>query len=172
MRISKEMASRIAACALENRKNEINELEEKLSQEATSIVEREVPQIIIEAYKSYPDYIKSTKSTTLHGEGLPIDYGAIVLTKLLPGQNGYGNSSSFFIQPEEYKKINASRKNINKKREQLKDDKRTLEDVIFDLKTIKRVSENVPELIPFLPSENTALATIPNVDGIRKMLKA
>lgn len=164
MRISKMMAQEIALKALEKRKDQLNDQLSSNKEFVTKVVMDRLPEQVKKTFGMYSGYFdlhSYFNFTCDHSQSRGFDSSEYLPRK----DNGY-----IEIDPETMKILETSRSSYLKNQSQYKSDFNELESAIFNLRTINRVREELPDLKEFLPDESVT-ALVPSLDKARIILK-
>jgi len=162
-KMSKVLANEIAK-KIVNEKYEkiISEIKTEMINKLTPFIEKSIPVEIKECYKNFPSYFKniSNFSVTLNG-----NCNVDICTEIrYPAKNQ--NWKEYI---ELSKKENDYFIKLNRKISDLKIDQKQniikIETVLFSLGTLKKITEYLPEALPFIPesfkNENTTTIALP-----------
>lgn len=158
-RISKQIAEMVANKQLAPKFLNIKNKKNAIREECAAIKLSELPKHIVESFIKDPKYFNISSSIILHNSlgHKTYLYG---LANPVPG-DGWVTSDNLF---ERYKTIQSEEKDLLELRE-------TLIHTIYNLRTIKRVAEHFPELVPHFPEENLSKAELINFDKLRDLIK-
>lgn len=164
MRISKMMAQEIALKALEKRKSRLDEFQQDNKEFVTKIVLDSLPEQVKKTFDMYPGYFdRHSYFNFTCGDANSRGFDS---SEYLPKKdNGYIN-----IDSELMGKLERNRLNYLKEKDRYKSDLNELEAAIFNLRTINRVREELPDLKEFLPDDSVT-ALVPSLDKARVILK-
>ena len=167
MKVSKQMAEDLAKKLVESRNAEINEVEKKLRELSDKIYEKTVPVALIPVFEKHRDFMRSTNSFQVYGNGLNGEQ--FKLSKSMPGKGDYTNIQPTEKECEKLKTLFYQIKDLKKAKEDLQ---RRTERALISLSTTKKVADQFPELKDFLArAESNKFLPIPNLEQLKKDLK-
>ena len=176
MKITKQSAENIAHAALKSRKDALDIDEDALMQNITQAVSEGLPEEVKRAVASYPRYFNLTSAGVLFVSGSERieSHERFILNKDLPAMDAaQWGTPIFIIAKAHYDLIYKRRGALVEKRLALSNDIRTLKNAILGLGTYKRVRDQLPELIPFLPAdEGQSAALTINLTDVKNILNA
>ncbi len=162
-RITKQIAENVTEKLVNKKRNELIQINDKISELATQIVLKNTPKEVLNLFKTRKNYFQSTSSVRFDNNDFKWEW--FTLYETLPSDNNH-----YPISDEESKKMF----DLINKRDKAKSDLRKLKSEIYqaliNLKTFKRVESDFPEAFEFLP-KNGSTALVVNVESIRKQLK-
>jgi hypothetical protein len=145
MRITKEMANSVTRNLLRAKYEEIQEYTNKVKDFATSIYLNQIPSGVMKLWNSNPQYMQSTYSVRLVGNGFNYEYQSI---ENLPTIKA---CPELKYSVEEGETLLAMRAKLSDLEKATKELFKEVEQTLISLGTYKRVTENFPEAVPFLP---------------------
>lgn len=145
--LSKTLIESIAKKMTEKSYKFKTEKELEFRQLVTDYYEKQIPQKVIDLFKTHSEYVETTMSVYLDNRGF--NRHSVALTKRLPSDTNY-NKNFILTAPIADKLIKAKGVSDNAKAE-YKILLSETESALLALKTEKNVRENLPEAIPFLP---------------------
>lgn len=167
MRISKVLADTIATKLCE-KKYQAYESSEKIVKETTyKIYKKKVPKDIMTFFTKHPKMVKCTSYITIALSNYK--YFSINLYEKLPDLSCIMNDNQIFTQSEKESLYTMQEKSKDLLKE-YKEVKKEVELALLNLNTTKRIAENFPEAIPFLPTSEKYEIAI-DLTQIRKKLK-
>lgn len=151
MRITKAEAKNVASKLLETKVNKFKSMKEQLTLEIKNAALSIVPKEVLVVYNKYPQYFMgNSKYLYVNGEGI-----GYIKNVPLNKRDNYVIVQDPAIQS----KLIRLRDEISEKGDELESLRYDVETALYSLKTYKRISEEFPQAIPFLPSkENNELA--------------
>lgn len=164
MRITKELANNIARGLLKTKTDEISEFSKSIREYATEIYKRQIPENVLKLFKSNKEYINTSCSVRLIGNGFNYDYQAI---DELPSTLTHPH---LVFTNEEAEKLLSMRYRLEALKKDREELKKEVEQTLISLGTYKRVSENFPEAIPFLPKVKNAEIVV-DLTKLREKIK-
>lgn len=150
---------------------EIDTLKEKVSEIVTGFVKDQIPACILHGFKEHPEYLYRANGFYLTGVGY--DRYNVSLEENVPNKN----NNYFKVSKEQSKILFPLTNKIEKLIEERKLKIKQIKATILTLGSHKRVSEELPQIIPFLnmpvPVANTGLmiAVQPVRDMIAQLCK-
>lgn len=167
MRITKELAKMMAGQILTNNAQEVSDAREAYCQAVTDVYKTQIPENVMELFGQYPKWVSITDSVRLEGHGFRHD--VVSITESLPCQN-----DDSYVYLKMNAAIAAKLVKLKNRHAKLAEAYRILKsnttNALISLGTYKRISENFPEAVQFLPKDNNLRVMI-NYDAIRKQIK-
>jgi len=153
MRITKTIAEQVAKQMVLEKKKALQEKKDSLKNLCTEIYKRQIPKDVLILWDKKSTWLRSTNSVRLNGNGFKYDYQDI---EEMPRTH---NREPFLdFQENEAELVLNARNEIQKIISEINSLKSEIEQALLSLLTFKRVSDNFPEAIPFLPKfENSAI---------------
>jgi hypothetical protein len=162
--LTKYKADEIATAMTAKEREKFNALSKQVREQVVATYLTHLPDEIVTIYHSKPQYLNTTGSLRIDGNGFNNEY--FRLFKSVP----QGENSLFMPKPAEAKVLRKSIDLLESKEIELKELKRDIYNALITLKTVKRISEQLPEAIPFLNLETQTAVTL-NLTDLRKRLK-
>jgi len=165
MRITKSIAEYVAKQMVSEKKRLLQEKKDVLKSTCTEMYKRQIPKEVLSLWKNTPVWLKTTYSVRLNGDGFSYECQDI---EELPRPN---NREPFLaFENNEAETILSARNEIQKMNTEINSLKSEIEQALLSLVTFKRVSENFPEAVPFLPKiQNTSLVV--DLSNLRNKIK-
>jgi len=162
-RITKQIAENVAAQLTRKKNTEISSLKKELENKFSEIYLKTVPKEVLQLFEKFPDYVKTRRGLQCTGNGF--EWQTLDFNKELPA---YKNCFS----PDELdaKELLELANKIKDKKQELFKLKAEIENVVFNLRTFKRVEIEFPEAVPFLPT-TVSTALMVNISDLRNKLK-
>jgi uncharacterized phage infection (PIP) family protein YhgE len=162
MRITKEIASQVAAKLLSLKYKELAELRKDFSDTVREMYMQTVPDDVIKCFKKHPIYFGYSQgnSITLYGNGFNHEH---IHVERIPSNGKMLTPSK--EQADTLQKLQNKIKDLDKAAKELR---KSIEVALYNLRTYEKVKTVFPEAYEFLPEANTAIAI--NVDSIRELL--
>lgn len=165
-RITKQIAEEVAKKLVAPKKEKLKARNKEFSMNITELCLSRIPAEILDCYYENRSYFNTTHYFRPTGNGWQMQH--LDLSEELPSPNG--NSFSFEM---DVKTSNALLKEFNRnkdQKEQIEELQRDLENILFNLRTYKAVTENFPEAAEHLPKiVNNSIAL--NLSDIRNRIK-
>lgn len=167
MRLSKHQSREIAKQAMEPRKEAWQAKVEALKKEVDREVLNKVPPSVLKLWEGEHKNYVTTRSLFQFTSGETKRYEQFSSSKFLPANSNWVELSD----PGRLDKLLSLQQEITDLSTAYKNDLDTLDLAIQNLRTLKRVAEELPELVRFFPKDaNTALA-LP-LENIRQIIKS
>lgn len=176
-RITKSISEQVAESMTKHMLNQIDTLESGITYALRDNALSQVPLSVMAAYASCPEYFKVSSSIRVSHPDLNLTGYWELRAFVSKDKMGYlcipsaGSIKLNNLSAKDIKSIN----DLFRKYEQLKKEykklKGDLETLIYGLRTYAKVTEKLPEAIPFLPAikQNEGLSV--NISDIRNRLK-
>lgn len=165
-RITKKIAEDVARKLVAPKKEKLEQRKQEFEKNITEICWNKVPIEISTEFLRHPEFFRTTSTFKPSGNGW--NFQTLHLSENLP--NKYGNSFCFEM---DVKTSNALLKEYNRnkdQKEEIEELQRDLENILFNLRTYKAVTENFPEAAEHLPKiVNNSIAL--NLSDIRNRIK-
>lgn len=160
MRITKEIAVN-AAKKLVAKKREQNAAKDKQFKGiVTDLYKSTVPKDVLGMFETHPMYIDISWNVNLYDNGNYI--ANVSLSESLPQKDGRCSLQIGSDILKLYRSIKAEKKSIDELQE-------TIENILYDLRTLKNVEKHLPEAVQHIPAaQNTALAI--NLEPLRALI--
>lgn len=167
MRITKEMAHICASKMTEHYNVSIKEEREILSSIVDKLHKENIPKGVFDFFlKHGDDYISTTKIARLFGRGLNGEW--VNFSTALPSRNR--DIASLQLNDIDAGKIVDGFSKIRKHETNRNELKKSIEVALFNLRTLKNVTKELPEALEFLPKENVNTTLEINISDIRNQL--
>lgn len=151
-RITKYLAAEIVNSAMTDRKNSLNNDEKKLREMVEELIISKIPEEVKKIKDSnspVSKYINTTRSVYFKNkDGKSYSWKSYITNKPVPKES---ESDYVIITQEEWNVINNVEIQFDAKEKEFKDDRRQLEAMILEMRTIKRLVEFMPDLAKFIP---------------------
>lgn len=165
MRITKSIAEYVAKQMVLEKKKSLEEKKDLLKSTCTEMYKRQIPKDVLKLWEKNATWLRLTNSVRLSGDGFSYDYQDI---EELPRIHNREPFLSF--ENNEAELILSARNEIQKMNIEINLLKAEIEQALLSLVTFKRVSENFPEAVPFLPKiQNTSLVV--DLSTLRNKIK-
>lgn len=151
MRITKSIAENVAKRLTEKLEEKIKEYQDDLEKIAGNIIKKKIPEIVLEAYELHPNYFYTRKYANLVGNGA--NYEAIYFDKRYPLID-----SSFSVSAKETQSLVGRYDTIKKLQKEKSELETSIQEALLALKTYKRVEQEFPEAVQYLPESNSCVA--------------
>lgn len=143
---------------------EQNKKELQLREAVTKIMKSRIPKAVLDTYEKHKSYFKTDSSVCLDGNGF--QWRRVVLTETVP-------DDLYKYTPTEKEtpvlmKLHNEIESLKEKHEQTV---RDIETSILSCSTYKRLADEFPEAIPFLPEVNTCTTIAINIQPVRNTVK-
>jgi len=168
-KISRAVAYTAALKITEPIKYKADQLLREISEYVESIYLKEIPSDVKEVFEKFPEYIDKNTGCYVSGPGLSSTY-YVKFKKFLPSKNGY--SANLLLNNKESVKLIKMKDEQEDLNAKYKKTTQEIEETILALGTHKKVAENMPEALRFLPevvSINTGL--IISIEPVREKVK-
>lgn len=166
MRISQDTARLIANKLTEKSRQVAESLKVEFRELVTSLYEEATPKEVKDVLTKHPDWVFTTGTITLRGHGF--SHENVLVTRLVVANNGqYANMP---MNEKTGSRIWKSFQRMEKAANEQKALKNETERSLINMGTTKRVAENLPVAIPFLPAENGRMALALNLGDLNKRL--
>ena len=163
-RITKELANRIAEKLISKQLEEVKKLNFEFEEKVYLAILKTIPKEVMDCYEKNPDFFNTTRSFYMYGKGWHSE--TIASSKKLPKNNFF---SAEKLNEADSNKLLKERQLIDDKKLEAKKLLKEIEVALYSLRTYTRISEHLPEAIPFLPSA-TSTALQVNLSDIRKKI--
>lgn len=165
MRITKSIAEYVAKQMVLEKKRLLQEKQDALKAICTGMYKRQIPKEVFKLWEKNSTWLRSTNSVRLNGNGFSYEYQDI---DELPKN---GNRDPFLVfENNEAEKILSARNEIQKINNEIRSLQSEIEQALLSLVTYKRISENFPEAIPFLPKIQKASLVV-DLSNLRNKIK-
>lgn len=164
MKISRTNAEQIAKKICQPLKDKIALAEKELSETATQLAVKKIPKVVMQAFKSHPEYVNTRSSVWFSGVGLR-DYDYISLTKQVPALDRKIN-----ISASEAKQLLRLKQTLEHNKEHYDAQKVEITNTLIALGSYKRIAENLPDVAPYLPTKDTVALIVP-IDNVKNNIK-
>lgn len=150
-RISQEKASQVTDKPVEKLGKEIKAKEQELKEYVTEQYKATLPKDVVRMWERGKKWMNSTKSIYIDGVGIG-KYETFYLTEEVP--KDCSGAKTFSVSPEQATHILKLKNTIESLQIKEKTTYREIYNTILSLGTWKRVLEHMPELRPYVPTEN------------------
>lgn len=168
MRISKELASKVAKAMMSEKRKKQDDLFAQFKDKLKQAYIITIPQLVLDTFKKHPDYFHTTRVICIDTNGFN-NFHVNIDTPIL---NNSGNYYTFYHpSPSASSSLMKLKNSISSLRD--KNDKLELElkETIIALRTFARIQELLPEAVPFLPkSQSTEI--IVDLTQLRKKINS
>lgn len=165
MRITKSIAEYVAKQMVSEKKKLLERKRDIVKGICTEIYKREIPKDVLKLWDKNSSWLKSTSSVRLNGYGFSYEYQDI---EELP--KNFNRDPFLIFENNEAELVLSARNEIQKINDEIRSLQSEIEQALLSLVTYKRVSENFPEAIPFLPKiQNTSLVV--DLSNLRNKIK-
>nr|DAJ08476.1 MAG TPA: Nucleotide modification associated domain 5 [Caudoviricetes sp.] len=151
MRITKTIAENVAEELTKKLDEKIKEHKKDLEKVAGNIYVKSLPKGLMEAYDKFPKYFNTRCSIQLVGNGA--NYETIWLDKEYPSVEYRYTASE-----KDTKSILGRYDTIKKLEKEKKDLETNIQEALLALKTYKRVEQEFPEAVQYLPESSSCIA--------------
>ncbi len=166
MRISKELAEKIAYKMTLVTYEKVKELKEAFCYAVTELYKKEIPAEVAELFKKYPSYVNTNSQIRLNGNGW--NYEHVNLAENVPSDNnGYDTLVPTSKQSDALKKLKHQYEDAQKAYKKLLSD---TENALLMLRTFARIKEQLPEAEKYLPPPMSN-ALVVNFENLQDRLK-
>lgn len=171
-RITKQLAAEIVKAAMTDRKNSLENDENKIRESVEKLVMSKVPEEVkkIKDSKSpVSKYINTTRYVHFKNkDGKAYSWKSYVTNKPVPKEF---ESDYVTITQEEWNIINNMEIQFRAKEKEFNNDERQLEAMILEMRTVKRVIEFMPDLAKFIPiPEDRKAALVVDASKIKDII--
>lgn len=164
MVISKSSAREISRAIVNFHKmSHFNALKEAFDDALITEYMKEVPESVRDFFSKFPHYCSTTYRISIQGNGWSYTDCSLSNNKVVPFNE---NNQVFYPNEEQgerllklYRLYTAENKNINELRSQI-------QTTLLELKSFKKIRENFPIAIPYLPSLEAQLIPIINLTDL------
>ena len=160
MRITRFQAEEAATKLCSGMKVKIKEINDEISERVTKLVEKNVSESVYEFFDEYPDYVRTISSISLRG---CINGSYINLTRKVPFNQDVTNVV-VAEDDETWFKVRELLRDQSVLSKKVKEYYNNTVDILYELRTTKRIQENFPEAMPYLVEEISNR----KIDEIRK----
>jgi hypothetical protein len=162
-RITKQIAEAVAKALLEQKSNELKELNILLTQQVRSFYIKSIPQGVLDLYAGSPKWFKEVSSIRLTGVGISDMYHYYSIGDSLPNPANI----IFNLNDKQAEIVASLDSQISDKKKKINELKANIEVALYNLRTYKNVEKEFPEAFKLLPeiAYNTSLAI--NIKDIR-----
>ena len=167
MRITKEKSELVAKKLTEKKQKEKQVLEENLQEFCYNIALLKIPKPVMDMFKEYPEYVKSSSEIVVIGEGID-NYN---LKHQSIGDSLPRNKEDIPVSKTESNKIQKLSDKITNLKSEIRTLKKEIETAVYNLRTYARVEKEFPEAFKYLPKEQITTALQVNISDIRNKLK-
>lgn len=161
--ITKTQAAEIAVKMITEKEAKVTNAKQLLVTAFTRIYLESIPEGLTSIHEKFPDYFNTRRGFNLSGNGF--NYQFVQTDRLVPARG-----TTFCPSKSQAKELKPLFDRVEKEEKDYKDLKKELEITLINLKTFKRISDNLPEAIPFLPTKMTT-ALVVNLESLREKLK-
>lgn len=165
MTISKTTAEQIAGKLCEKKHNEYLKAKNNLSESVQKAYIKKIPKEIYALFEKHPKIINTSSYITLNSSGFRYQY--VDLKKSLPDISRMMDEVFTSSEMDTFFKLKNTAEKLEKEYYDLVAE---VKQALINLKTTKRISENFPEAIQFLPTSDKLELTI-DLTTIRKKIK-
>lgn len=150
MRITKAIAENVAKELTKKLDGKIKEHQADLRAVVTDIAKSSIPKDVLACYKKHPSYFNDRQKVSLCGNGL--HYDEVPLLDKLP--------IDYYYKPNEKDSasILARLNNISKLKKEAEELENDIYVALVALKTYKRVEQEFPEAVQYLPESSQCVA--------------
>ena len=164
MAIAENMTAKIIQPLVDKKKA----LNEELSKAVTEMAKQDIPKDVMKLWGSNCEYMKSTNTVTINGNGY--DRDTVALVGALPSNTpGYQNLLN--LTTERLVIINKLWSEIDKVKWAIKQTESEVYNALLSLGTFRRVVEQYPEAAPFLPNDSNRTGLMVQLDSVREKTK-
>lgn len=166
MRISQDTARLISNKLTEKSRVAADALRKEFRELVTSIYENETPKEVRDLRVKHPDWFHITTTITLRGHGFNHENVSTTRSVVTNGGNNANmpmNEKTGTRIWKSYQKWDKADKDFQKLREE------TARSLV-NMGTTKRVAENLPVAIPYLPAESGRMALVLDLGDLNKRL--
>jgi hypothetical protein len=170
MRISQELARRIAKKMTEKKEKQVDKLHLLFRRLVTNLYWQSIPKAVFDARELHPDWFEAKGSIVLQGHGF--EYTSIsVVGAYVPANND--GRAKLKLTPEMAAQIKTAQWEWEKCRDEYSKLVDEIQQALISLGTYKQIRENFVEAAQFLPETGPkSLALIPNLSGLKERLKS
>ena len=161
--LTKTQAEEIAVAMTAKERVKFNALQAQVREAVAEAYLNHLPDEVVVLFRSRPQYVNTTGSLRIDGNGFNNEYYRLFRT--VP----QGESNLFLPKPGEAKILREAIDRVATEEAKLKELKRDIYNALITLKTVKRISEQLPEAIPFLNIKTSTAITL-NLSDLRKRL--
>jgi len=162
--ITKAIATEVAVKLTAKKQEEIKNLDLKLREQFEIVYLKSLPKEVVLAFENAPNYFNTSNSVQISGNGF--NWQSLGFTKKMPVLRNCSHQLSDKEASDFLKKYNT----IEDKKSKCRDLIYEIETALFSLRSYKKIGEQFPEAIPFLPEKITSALAI-NISDIQYKLK-
>lgn len=165
-RISKTVAEQVAKEVTQPLYNAKAEAKDALIKVAKKMIWSRVPTTVKNTFKKFPAYIETNSGFYMRGVGISKYEIYVSVKEPVPSTDDYVELTN--DEAKLIRKVYDEYKAFDKK---IEDEERKIKNAIIVFGTVKRLQENLPQLIPFIEKHlvtNTAIAI--NVSDVKKSI--
>lgn len=167
MRISQATARSIAKQLTEKSRLAIDAIEKEYSELVTELYEADIPDEIRKTFTKWPSYFKMGQDIVFDGHGFSKQYVDTDKEVIFNHEDG----PQLKLTTKTAAQIRAVKNRLDKAKKDYANLKKETETALRNLSTTKRISEAIPDAIPFLPPNSCGLpAIIVNFASLNKRL--
>lgn len=164
MKITKQIAAEVANKVTANLRAEYEKICNEIDSRLVTIVKNGVPEEVAQVYRKYPAYILTNSSAAVSGVGVPRRW--VYLDDEIP------YTDEITLSREQSKEIADMVRKADKLNDRIRDTRAKVRATLLALGTAKKVQEQLPELVQFLPEQAvTSTALMIPVKEVRSDLK-
>lgn len=171
MRISKELANSVAVKMVAKIDKQIYASTDSMKQFIADVVRKNLPKEVLSTFADYPKYFRTTDKFKVRGPG--VGYEIQIFTKELHPMCDKWDGEVWLDESEavHFMKMWNAHEALKACREKLREN---IYNVLLQLGTYKRVQENFPEAIDYLPAAGqVSVQTLTvNIHDVQAQIKA
>jgi len=167
MKITRTLAEDVASKMVQKLRDEKKKHEDNLAWILCDWMIQKVPQPVMDLFKSsHKRFLKTSHSVRLSGHGYNWNYYRANEFPVI-----HDDSTLISLTDEMANTINPINNKILDLEKEIKERFKTIENALFTLGTMKRVSEQFPEALPFFPAVKPKEAEMVNLAEVREFAK-
>lgn len=171
MRISKELANSVAVKMVAKIDKQIQGSSDSMKQFIADVVRKNLPREVLSTFADYPKYFRTTSSYKVRGPGIGYDI-KIFTNEVYPNCDKWdGEAWLEESDAVQFMKMWNAHEALKDRREKLREN---IYNLLIQLGTYKRVQENFPEAIDYLPAPGqVSVQTLTvNIHDVQAQIKA